>query len=145
MTDTPTKPPSRLKPVKLDEWIAIFVTLGTFGSIFFWATTRENNEFNLLSKPLFEIVSSSDIASEKSILSLDKPQLKISTGKSASNLDQASLTSEEQGTDSAISTPITDTVEGIKTNIQGLYKVEIQTKIIPKLVKPPKTTNQKTI
>ena len=143
MTDTPTKPPSRLKPVKLDEWIAIFVTLGTFGSIFFWATTRENNEFNLLSKPLFEIVSSSDIASEKSILSLDKPQLKISTGKSASNLDQGSLTSEEQETNSAISTTITDTVEGIKTNIQGLDKVEIQTKIIPKLVKPPKTTNQK--
>ena len=52
MTDTPTKPPSGLRPVKLDEWIAIFVSLGTFGSIFFWATTRENNGFNLLSKTM---------------------------------------------------------------------------------------------
>ncbi|MCL2924368.1 MAG: S-layer homology domain-containing protein [Trichodesmium sp. MAG_R04] len=145
MTDAPKKPPSRVKPVKLDEWIAIFVALGTFGSIFFWATTRKNNEFNLLSKPLSEIVSSPDIPSEKSILSLDKPQLKTSAGQSASNPDQASLSliSEELGTNSAISTFITDTVKGIKPNIQDLDKVKIQTKTIPKLVKKPKTTNQK--
>ena len=52
MTNTPTKPPSRPRPVKFDEWIAIFVALATFGGIFFWATTRENNGFNLFSKPM---------------------------------------------------------------------------------------------
>ncbi|MCL2933823.1 MAG: S-layer homology domain-containing protein [Trichodesmium sp. MAG_R03] len=143
MTDTPTKPPSRVKPVKLDEWIAIFVALGTFGSIFFWAMTRENSELNLLSQPLSEIVSSPDIASEKSIFSLETPQVKTPTGKSASNLDQASLTSEELVTSLPILTPITDTVEDFEANIQGLDKVETQTKTTPKLVKPPKTTNQK--
>ena len=129
MTDTPTKPPSGLRPVKLDEWIAIFVSLGTFGSIFFWATTRENNGFNLLSKtmvstPLSETVGNPNvgnpnIVSEKSIFSLSTPQLKTPTDKSASNSDQASLSSEESGTSMATLTPMTDTVENLEPNIQN--------------------------
>lgn len=148
MTDTPTKPPSGLRPVKLDEWIAIFVSLGTFGSIFFWATTRENNGFNLLSKtmistPLSETVASPNIVSEKSIFSLSTPQLKTPTAKSVSNSDQASLSSEESGTSLATLTPMTDTVENLEPNIQGLDQVKTKTKTTPKLVRPPKITNKK--
>ena len=103
MTDTPTKLPSQLRPVKPDEWIAIFVALGTFGSIFFWATTGEKNGFNLLSKPMLstplsESFGSSNIASGKSIFSLDIPQLKTSTGKSGSNFEESSQNPEELGT-----------------------------------------------
>ena len=148
MTDTPTKPPSGLRPVKLDEWIAIFVSLGTFGSIFFWATTRENNGFNLLSKtmvstPLSETVGNPNIVSEKSIFSLSTPQLKTPTDKSASNSDQASLSSEESGTSMATLTPMTDTVENLEPNIQGLDQLKTKTKTTPELVRPPKITNKK--
>ena len=153
MTDTPTKPPSGLRPVKLDEWIAIFVSLGTFGSIFFWATTRENNGFNLLSKtmvstPLSETVGNPNvgnpnIVSEKSIFSLSTPQLKTPTDKSASNSDQASLSSEESGTSMATLTPMTDTVENLEPNIQGLDQLKTKTKTRPELVRPPKITSKK--
>ncbi|MGD1702252.1 S-layer homology domain-containing protein [Dapis sp. BLCC M229] len=146
MTNTPTKPPSRPRPVERDEWIAIFVALATLGSIFFWATTRENNGFNLLSKPMLstplsETVDSPDIASQESIFSLGTPQLKTPTGESASNIDQASLTSEELGTSLATLTPITNTVEELEPNIQGLDEVKTKTETTPKLAKPLKTTN----
>ncbi len=148
MTNTPTKPPSRPRPVERDEWIAIFVALATFGSIFFWATARENNGFNLFSKPivstsLSETVDSPDIAAEESIFSLGAPQLKTLTGESASNMDRASLTSEELGASLATLTPITDTVEELEPNIQGLDKVKTKTETKPQLTKPLKTTNQK--
>ncbi|MDJ0514708.1 MAG: S-layer homology domain-containing protein [Trichodesmium sp. MO_231.B1] len=146
MTNTPTKPPSRPRPVNFDEWIAIFVALATFGSIFFWATTRENNGFNLLSKPMVstslpETVDSPDIAAEESIFSLGIPQLKTPTGESGSNIDRASLTSEELGTSLATLTPITNTVEELEPNIQGLDEVKTRTETTPKLAKPLKTTN----
>ncbi len=148
MTNTPTKPPSRPRPVERDEWIAIFVALVTFGSIFFWATTRENNGFNLLSKPIVstslpETVDSPNIAAEKSIFSLGIPQLKTSTGESASKMDRTSLTSEELGISLAALTPITNTVEELDPNIQGLDEVKTKTETTPQLTKPSKTTNQK--
>ncbi|MEM1169296.1 MAG: S-layer homology domain-containing protein [Cyanobacteria bacterium P01_H01_bin.35] len=147
MTNTPTKPPSRPRPVERDEWIAIFVALATFGSIFFWATTRENNGFNLLSKPIVstslpETVDSPNIAAEESIFSLGIPQLKTPTGESASNMDRTSLTSEELGTSLAALTPITNTAEELEPNIQGLDEVKTKTETKPQLTKPPKT-NQK--
>ncbi|MDE5073354.1 MAG: S-layer homology domain-containing protein [Trichodesmium sp. St19_bin2] len=148
MTDTPTKLPSQLRPVKLDEWIAIFVALGTFGSIFFWATTGEKNGFNLLSKPmpstpLSESFSSSNIASGKSIFSLDIPQLNTSTGKSGSNFEESSQNPEELGTSLDTLTPMTDPVEDDEANLQSLDKVKTKTKTTPKLFGVLKTTNQK--
>ncbi|MGD1808296.1 S-layer homology domain-containing protein [Dapis sp. BLCC M126] len=149
MTNTPTKPPSRPRPVERDEWIAIFVALATFGSIFFWATTRENNGFNLLSKPMVstplpQTVDSPNIAAEESIFSLGIPQLKTPTGESESNIDRASLTSEELGISLAALTPITNTVEELEPNIKGLDEIKTNTDTTPKLTKPSKTTNQKT-
>jgi len=145
MTNTPTKPPSRPGPVKFDEWIAIFVALVTFGGIFFWGTTRENNGFNLVSKPMLsspfsETVDGPDIVAEGSIFSFGIPQLKTPTGKSTSNVDRAFLTSEELGTSIATLTPITDTAEK-----KGLDEVNTKNEAIPKLAQPLETSNKETV
>ncbi|NEQ37749.1 MAG: S-layer homology domain-containing protein [Okeania sp. SIO3I5] len=149
MTNTPTKPPSRPRPVKFDEWIAIFVAFATFGSIFFWATTRENNGFNLLSKPMLssplsDTVDSPDIAAEGSIFSLGTPQLKTPNGESASNLDRASLSSEELGTSLATLTPITDTVEKLEANTEDLDRVKTKIERKPKLAQTRETSKKET-
>ena len=151
MTNTPIKPPSRPRPVERDEWIAIFVALATFGGIFFWATTRENNGFNLLSQPmvstsLSQTVDSPDITAQKSIFSLGTPQVKTPASESTeltSNIDRASSSFEALGGSLAALTPISDTVEKLETNMKGLDEPETETEAIPELTKTPKINNQK--
>ncbi len=151
MTNTPIKPQSRPRPVERDEWIAIFVALATLGSIFFWATTRENNGFNLLSKPMLstplsENVDSPDITAEESIFGLGTPQSQTPVSESSEstlNVDRVSPTFAELGTSLATLTPITDTVEKLEISIKGLDEPKTEAEATPKLAKPPKISSQK--
>ncbi|MGB3511957.1 MAG: S-layer homology domain-containing protein [Microcoleaceae cyanobacterium] len=149
MTNIPPNPPSTSRPVERDEWIAIFVTFATLGSIFFWGMSKTDNGFNLLSRPMLlaptsETTGSPDAAVGESILSLGTSPLKANSGESGLNVDGVFPNFEQLGASLATLTPITETVEELEPNFKGFGSTKTETEAQPKLSKSPKTNNQET-